>query len=126
MIERRITPHLLEMARYFPVVTIMGPRQSGKTTLAKKIFPNHVYVNLEDKTAREIAMSDPKATRNGESIIRRNTGLKRKRLLHFDRFSSAEFTCADFAVSCRTYRNIAVASSLDRGTLQCGNFLVAR
>ena len=61
MIERKITPHLLEMARYFPVVTILGPRQSGKTTLAKLLFPDHIYVNLEDKTAREIAMSDPKA-----------------------------------------------------------------
>ena len=61
MIERKITPYLLKMARYFPVVTIMGPRQSGKTTLARTIFPNHVYVNLEDKTAREIALSDPKA-----------------------------------------------------------------
>ena len=49
------------MARYFPVVTILGPRQSGKTTLAKQIFPNHVYVNLENKTARDIAMSDPNA-----------------------------------------------------------------
>jgi len=61
MIERKITLHLLETARYFPVVTIMGPRQSGKTTLARKVFPNHVYVNLEDKTARDIAISDPKA-----------------------------------------------------------------
>ncbi|NMA40264.1 MAG: ATP-binding protein [Lentisphaerae bacterium] len=61
MIERKITPHLLEMARYFPVVTIMGPRQSGKTTLTREVFANHVYVNLEDKTSREIAMSDPKA-----------------------------------------------------------------
>ena len=61
MIERKITPHLLETARYFPVVTIMGPRQSGKTTLARNIFPNYMYVNLEDKTSRDIAMSDPKA-----------------------------------------------------------------
>ena len=61
MIERKITPHLLEMARYFPVVTVMGPRQSGKTTLTREVFANHVYVNLEDKTAREIAISDPKA-----------------------------------------------------------------
>ena len=61
MIERKITPHLLELARYFPVVTIMGPRQSGKTTLTRAVFANHVYVNLEDKAAREIAMSDPKA-----------------------------------------------------------------
>ena len=61
MIARKITPHLLEMARYFPVVTILGPRQSGKTTLSKLLFPNHVYVNLETKTAREIAMNDPNA-----------------------------------------------------------------
>lgn len=61
MIQRKITPYLQDMARYFPVVTILGPRQSGKTTLAKQIFPNHVYVNLENKTARDIAMSDPNA-----------------------------------------------------------------
>ena len=61
MIERKITPHLLEMARYFPVVTVMGPRQSGKTTLTREVFANYMYVNLEDKTAREIATSDPKA-----------------------------------------------------------------
>ncbi len=61
MIKRKIAPYLLEMARYFPVVTILGPRQSGKTTLAKLLFPDHIYVNLEDKTARDIAMSDPKA-----------------------------------------------------------------
>ena len=61
MIPRKITPYLLEMTRYFPVVTILGPRQSGKTTLARQIFPNHVYVNLELGTAREIAMKDPKA-----------------------------------------------------------------
>ena len=59
MIKRKITPYLLEMSRYFPVVTILGPRQSGKTTLAKLLFPRHVYVNLEQKTARDIAISDP-------------------------------------------------------------------
>ena len=61
MIERKITPILLELARYFPVVTILGPRQSGKTTLAKTIFKNHNYVNLEDLSARKIAIEDPKA-----------------------------------------------------------------
>ncbi len=61
MIERAITPHLREMARCFPVVTIMGPRQSGKTTLAKQVFPDHAYVNLEDPAAFRIAASDPKA-----------------------------------------------------------------
>ena len=48
MIKRKITPYLLDMARYFPVVTILGPRQSGKTTLSKQIFPDHVYVNLDE------------------------------------------------------------------------------
>ena len=61
MIKRKIAPHLLEMARYFPVVTILGPRQSGKTTLSKLLFPKHVYVNLETKAARDLAMSDPNA-----------------------------------------------------------------
>ena len=61
MINRKITPHLQEMARFFPAVTILGPRQSGKTTLAKQVFPGHTYVNLEEKNARDIAISDPKA-----------------------------------------------------------------
>lgn len=61
MITRKITPYLLQMAHYFPVVTILGPRQSGKTTLSKELFPDYVYVNLEDKTARDIAATDPQA-----------------------------------------------------------------
>ena len=61
MISRKITPHLLEVAKFFPVVTILGPRQSGKTTLARMVFPNHTYVNLEDKASRDIAITDPRA-----------------------------------------------------------------
>lgn len=61
MIKRKITPYLQSMARFFPVVTILGPRQSGKTTLAKQVFPDYAYVNLEDRTARDIAIRDPKA-----------------------------------------------------------------
>ncbi len=49
------------MARYFPVVTVLGPRQSGKTTLAKHTLPDCNYVNLEEKSARDIAISDPNA-----------------------------------------------------------------
>ncbi|MBR1929707.1 MAG: ATP-binding protein [Paludibacteraceae bacterium] len=40
------------MAKYFKVLTITGPRQSGKTTLCKKIFPQYDYINLEDETTR--------------------------------------------------------------------------
>ena len=61
MIERKITPYLKTLAKFFPVVTILGPRQSGKTTLAKSVFENYSKVNLEDKTAREMAIEDPKA-----------------------------------------------------------------
>jgi predicted AAA+ superfamily ATPase len=45
----------------YPVVTIIGPRQSGKTTLVRELFPDHVYVNLEDPQLRELAGTDPKA-----------------------------------------------------------------
>ena len=59
MIERTITPLLKRLAEYFPVVTIMGPRQSGKTTLAKSIFKNYAYVNLESRPDRQLAEEDP-------------------------------------------------------------------
>jgi len=59
MIARTITPHLDELAKSFRVVSIMGPRQSGKTTLARNHFPNHRYVNLEDIAVRQLAKSDP-------------------------------------------------------------------
>jgi uncharacterized protein len=60
MIARHITPYIQRMASCFPVVTILGPRQSGKTTLCREVFRNHTYVNLEDKNTRELAFNDPK------------------------------------------------------------------
>ncbi|MDD4026224.1 MAG: AAA family ATPase [Kiritimatiellae bacterium] len=59
MIERAITSHLDKLAKSFRVVSIMGPRQSGKTTLAKHHFPNHTYVNLENIALRQLAKMDP-------------------------------------------------------------------
>lgn len=49
------------LSRYtkFPVVAILGPRQSGKTTLAKKYFNKHTYVNLENPELRSFALEDP-------------------------------------------------------------------
>ncbi|MGE4564881.1 MAG: ATP-binding protein [Victivallaceae bacterium] len=44
----------------YPVVTITGPRQSGKTTLAKMTFPNYRYVSLENFDVRQMAGADPK------------------------------------------------------------------
>ncbi|MBA4177913.1 MAG: AAA family ATPase [Leptothrix sp. (in: Bacteria)] len=48
------------MARGFPVLAITGPRQSGKTTLARLAFPELPYVNLEDPDTRGLALADPR------------------------------------------------------------------
>ena len=50
----------MEMAGYYPVVTVMGPRQSGKTTLAKALFPDYAYFNLESSHVRDAALADPR------------------------------------------------------------------
>jgi predicted AAA+ superfamily ATPase len=61
MIQRKISPYIEEVAKAFGVVTIMGPRQSGKTTLAKALFPKHEYRNLEAEDVLTAAMADPRA-----------------------------------------------------------------
>ena len=60
MIERQIQPVLLELAGSFPVVTVTGPRQSGKTTLCRQAFPDKHYVSLEDPEERRFALEDPR------------------------------------------------------------------
>lgn len=60
MIHREITNKVLEYAASFPVVTITGPRQSGKTTLAKALFADKPYVSLEDLDVRRYAQDDPR------------------------------------------------------------------
>ena len=61
MISRQISSELSATAAEFPVVTIIGPRQAGKTTLARMQFPDHAYANLEAPEIRLLAMSDPYA-----------------------------------------------------------------
>lgn len=46
----------------FPVVALLGPRQSGKTTLSRHVFKNHVYINLDDFETRELFQNDLKGT----------------------------------------------------------------
>ena len=58
MISREMAKVAKQRAREFPVLTITGPRQSGKTTLAKACFPDYGYVNLEDPETRELAEND--------------------------------------------------------------------
>jgi hypothetical protein len=60
MIERDITPVLKRLAAQYPVVTITGPRQSGKTTLAKNLFLDKPYLSLEDPDTRRFALDDPR------------------------------------------------------------------
>lgn len=60
MLARRALPTLLSMARGFPVLAVTGPRQSGKTTLARTAFPDLPYVNLEDPDTRSLALADPR------------------------------------------------------------------
>ncbi|MCP3956197.1 MAG: ATP-binding protein [Desulfobacterales bacterium] len=60
MIPRTIAPKILHYAGQYPVVTITGPRQSGKTTLCKMIFPELPYVSLESIEERSFAISDPR------------------------------------------------------------------
>ncbi len=57
---RFLQKKLLEAARVFPSVTIIGPRQSGKTSLVRASFPDYQYVNLEDPENRSFAREDPK------------------------------------------------------------------
>jgi len=60
MIARFLAPYLVRDAGYYSVVTITGPRQSGKTTLARSSFPAHAYVSLEPTDERRFAREDPR------------------------------------------------------------------
>lgn len=60
MLERALRKPLLQAARRYPVVTVTGPRQSGKTTLVKAAFPRHSYANLEEPDQRTFALEDPR------------------------------------------------------------------
>lgn len=59
-IERELSPKAEEALGKFPVVAVMGPRQSGKTTLCRKLKPGYQYINLEDISNRTFARTDPK------------------------------------------------------------------
>ena len=59
IIERDIHTHVKRLAKEYPVVTITGPRQSGKSTLVKLLFPKREYLNLELPDVRRLAKEDP-------------------------------------------------------------------
>jgi uncharacterized protein len=60
MLKRTLAKKLKEAVKHYPVVTLTGPRQSGKTTLVKMNFPNYDYVSLEEPDQRAFALEDPR------------------------------------------------------------------
>jgi predicted AAA+ superfamily ATPase len=68
MIKRFLEERLKELSLQYPIVALTGPRQSGKTTLAKLVFPDYQYVSLEDPDNREFAENDPRGFLNKYSI----------------------------------------------------------
>lgn len=63
-IRREIEPLIRNGAKQVPVIAIIGPRQSGKSTLAKQMFPQHTYLDMQDAELLEFASSDPKGFLN--------------------------------------------------------------
>jgi predicted AAA+ superfamily ATPase len=68
LIDRKISDEINALKTFYPVITITGPRQSGKTTLCKMMFPEYAYYNLEDAEIMERIKADPKG------FIRENPG----------------------------------------------------
>ena len=61
MVDRTASVKLKQLARKFPVVGLLGPRQSGKTTLAKELFPKKPYISFENHDTVQLATHDPRA-----------------------------------------------------------------
>ena len=59
MIKREIENTVLRLSGQFPVIAVTGPRQSGKSTLVKKVFPDKRYVSFDERDMRELARSNP-------------------------------------------------------------------
>lgn len=60
MITRSLESKLKQLVKKMPAIAVIGPRQSGKTTLVRKVFPHKPYVSLEDIDTREFAETDPR------------------------------------------------------------------
>lgn len=71
MIERNASSALHTIARKYPVVTVTGPRQSGKTTLCRALFPAYPWVNLEPLDTREAVRRDPRGflAQHGDGVV---------------------------------------------------------
>ena len=66
-INRNSEKELLALSMQYRAVAVVGPRQSGKTTLVRQVFPDKTYVNLENIDTRRFAMEDPRGFLSGLS-----------------------------------------------------------
>lgn len=60
MIPRHVAPYILKYSKEYPILALVGPRQSGKTTLARALFPSYKYISLENLDHRQQAAEDPR------------------------------------------------------------------
>ena len=60
IVKRSIENYIKEVFSYYPILLLIGPRQTGKTTLLKDIFPEYKYISLEDPDVRSLATNDPR------------------------------------------------------------------
>jgi len=60
MIKRTLEAKVRESSEHYPIVSVTGPRQSGKTTLCRKLFPQKPYLSFEAPDIRELAVQDPR------------------------------------------------------------------
>lgn len=60
MIYRDLYKKIQSVISHYPIIGLIGPRQSGKTTMLKEMFPDYVYLNFEDVDFRQFASKDPR------------------------------------------------------------------
>ncbi len=58
LIKRKLNEHVKHAATYYPIISIAGPRQAGKSTMLKEVFSNYEYISLEDPDMYALASSD--------------------------------------------------------------------
>lgn len=124
-INRDITTVMLEMYQFFPIITMTGPRQSGKTTLLRNVFKQLPYYSLENLDVRRFALNDPVGflTQHPEGMILDEVQNAPDLLSYIQgmvdetpekRFvlsGSSQFSVkrADNPITCRTYRSTGIA-----------------
>jgi len=93
MVIREITAHLLELASQYPVITLTGPRQSGKTTLVREVFKEKAYINLELASQYPvITLTGPR--QSGKTTLVREV-FKEKAYINLELLDQREFALAD-------------------------------